>query len=100
MQFKIQYWLKSTLVQTEVTEKVFLNVTELRDWIKPRLDNKSLDAYEWTILLDKSDVGQGHYTILHSEDNINDLLARMDLHPKYKAWVKSYATQIRTLLNL
>lgn len=100
MQFKIQYWLKSSILDTPTNEVVFNNVTELRDWIKPKLDNNNLDNYQWTILLDKTDVGEGHYTILHSDDDTDDLLARMENIPKYKSWIKPYTQQIRQLLNL
>jgi hypothetical protein len=100
MRFKVQYWLKSELIDTSTTEVIFNNTSDLKDWLKPKLDNKNLDDYNWTILLDKTDVGEGHYTILHSENNLNDLIARMDNNPKYKNWVKPYAQQIRALLNI
>jgi len=100
MRFIVQYWLKSDLLDTPTTERIFDNTTELRDWIKPKLDNNNLKLYQWTILLDKTDVGEGYYTILHSEDDINDLIARAEETPKYRNWVKPYAKQIRQLLNL
>ena len=99
MQFIVQYRLKSDIIINPTTERVFDNTTELRDWIKPRLDNQNLDGYEWTILLDKGGI-EGCFTVLHSDYSVDDLLAKMEIIPKYKAWVKPYATQIRQLLNL
>jgi len=91
MRFIVQYWLKSDLLDTPTTERIFDNTTELRDWIKPKLDNNNLKLYQWTILLDKTDVGEGYF---------NDLIARAEETPKYRNWVKPYAKQIRQLLNL
>lgn len=100
MKFRIQYWLKSDLIQTEIQNRVFNNTTELRDWMKPRLDNAKMDGYTWTMLLDMRDTGNGHWTMFHSEKPILEIREKMERHPKYKPFVSQYHDEIKMLLNL
>jgi len=100
MQFKVQYWLKANLIDTPSTEEVFLNVGDLRNWMKPKLNTGFFDSYQWTILLDRSDTGEGHFTVLHSEMNTDDILDNMSKITSYDKWVRGFTIQLRQMLGI
>ena len=94
MKFKIQYWLKSNLLDTQVKEVSFDNLGELRDYLKPKLRSTFKD-YNWTVLQDEVIEGRGHKTILHSQmPNALDLMQKLT---EYKYFVEP---QTRTLIQL
>ena len=99
MKFKVQYWLKSDIIDTMTTEVVFNNMTEVKDWLKAKLIPNDLADYNWTVLLDKTDVGEGHYTIMHSEVDAAEQFQKIEQIPKYKNWVKAFTKDIDDMLK-
>ena len=99
MQFKLQYWEKSELVDMPVSEAIFTNMSELKDYLKIKLKGDNFKNKQWTVLLDKSDIGQGHYTIFHSETSANKLESNFQRIPKYKNWVADFKKDIEDMLK-
>ena len=96
MIYKLQYWLKSELLETKTSEMVSDDLNFLMDQIETRNDN----GEAWTILVNKDifkngfkenptkdDLieNNGWFTVLDSETERNELTAKVNINEAYKS---------------
>ncbi len=86
--FKLQYWLKSEIIDTGVFEKEFASLMEFYTYYENYIEKgifeigHNVKDYNWTLLVDKLDFGLGHFELYHNQ--VKDINLLMDKNAIYK----------------